>query len=284
MSIHRHLLPLLLLGLLLPLAGCQYDFSRIVEDVGTAKTAIFGVDDEEEREIGFAAAATLLGAAPLVQDEELQRYVNRVGRWVASHSSRSGLEWRFAVIDHPNINAFAAPGGYVFITRGLLQQLRNEGELAGVLGHEIAHVTRRHHLEALQSGARMQLVSRAAETHLAEKGVDMGDYAWVVDGAKNLYTKGLDRDDELDADRIGVVLAARAGYDPYGLPAVLQTLDSLSANDDGRLALLFKTHPSPADRLDVLALRMGVRLDGLGSMPAGEDRFRRIVGRALAGR
>lgn len=275
----RLLLPL---AVILGTAGCNYDFARIMDDAKTAKTALFGVDEAEELKIGNAAAATLLGAAPTVEDQQLQRYVNRVGRWVASHSSRPDLRWHFAVIDHPNINAFAAPAGYVFITRGLLLQLRSEGELAGVLGHEIAHVTRKHHLEALESGARWKLVGRAAETHLASKGVDMGDYQWVVNATKDLYTNGLGREDELDADRIGVVLAARAGYDPYGLPAVLQKLDSLQGNDDGRLALLFKTHPSPADRLDVLGKRMGSRLDGLEYTRDGEERFRRIVGQALA--
>jgi predicted Zn-dependent protease len=281
MNFKRIVILALPLCLALPVAGCKYDFSRIAEDVGTASTAVFGVDEAEEMKIGNAAAATLLGAGPLVQDAELQRYVNRVGRWVAQHSSRPDLNWRFAVIDHPNINAFAAPGGYVFITRGLLLQLRSESELAGVLGHEIAHVTRKHHLDALQSEARMRLVGRAAETHLAGKGVDMGDYAWVVNGAKALYTNGLDRDDELDADRIGVVLAARAGYDPYGLPAVLQTLDSFSGSDDGRMALLFKTHPRPADRLDVLGRRMGSRLDYLTTTRDGEERFRRVVATSL---
>ncbi|MDX1444247.1 MAG: M48 family metallopeptidase [Gammaproteobacteria bacterium] len=281
----QHLVKFLVpFSIMLVTAGCNYDFARLVDDASTAKTALLGVDDAEELKIGNAAAATLLGAAPMVDDHELQVYVNRVGTWVAQQSSRPDLRWHFAVIDHPNINAFAAPGGYVFITKGLLLQLRSEGELAGVLGHEIAHVTRKHHLDAMESGARWKLVGRAAETHLASKGVDMGDYQWVVNATKEIYTKGLGRDDELDADRIGVVLAARAGYDPYGLPAVLQKLDAMQGSSDERLALLFKTHPSPADRLDVLSQRMGTRLDGLQYSREGEDRFRRVVGNALAQR
>src|SRR5690606_31708209 len=143
--------------LLLSVVGCRIDLARVVDNLGNVKTAIVGVDAEEEAAIGFEAAATLLGAAPLLDDDGMQRYVNRVGRWVAMQSERPALSWHFAVIDHPNVNAFAAPGGYVFITRGLLFQLRNEAELAGVLGHEIAHVVQKHHLEALKKQARLEL-------------------------------------------------------------------------------------------------------------------------------
>lgn len=263
----------LLIVAALSLAGCKIDLGRVVDNIGNVKTAIVGVDDEEEAAIGHEAAATLLGASPLLEHEATQRYVNRVGRWVAMHSSRPELAWRFAVIDHPNINAFAAPGGYVFITRGLLFQLRNEAELAGVLGHEITHIVERHHLEALQKEARLNLAGAAAAAALESRGKDASKYDWVTAGAKTLYTRGLDRDDEFASDRAGVVLAARAGYDPYGLAAVLQRLDALAA-DDGRLALLFKTHPAPADRLQELTGRMEGRMDSLGGVD-GASRFRK---------
>lgn len=267
------LLRLLLLPAMLSLAGCNVDFARVVDSLGHAKTAIAGVDEEEEAAIGFEAAATLLGASPLLEHEATQRYVNRVGSWVAMQSDRPDMPWRFGVIDHPNINAFAAPGGYVFITRGLLFELRNEAELAGVLGHEVAHVVEKHHLDALQKQARLSIAGNVAAAALESKGRNASDYDWVASGAKTLYTRGLDRDDELAADRLGVVLAARAGYDPYGLPAVLQRLASIAA-DDGRLALLFKTHPAPADRLAEISARMEGRLDGLAGASDGAGRFR----------
>jgi len=264
---------LLLAAALLSLAGCQIDLARVVDSIGDAKTAIVGVDEEEEALIGFEAASTLLGASPLMEHEATQRYVNRVGRWVAMQSARPELPWRFGVIDHPNINAFAAPGGYIFITRGLLFELRNEAELAGVLGHEITHVVEKHHLDALQSQARLNLAGNVAAAALESKGRNANQYDWVTAGAKTLYTRGLDRDDEFEADRMGVVLAARAGYDPYGLPAVLQRLDRIAA-DDNRLALLFKTHPAPADRMAELSGRMEGRLDGLAGTGDGAPRFR----------
>lgn len=272
---------LLLVALMLGIPGCKIDIARVVDNLGNVKTAIVGVDAEEEAEIGFEAAATLLGAAPMLDDAAMQRYVNRVGRWVALQSERPALSWRFAVIDHPNVNAFAAPGGYVFITRGLLFQLRNEAELAGVLGHEIAHIVRKHHLEALKKQARLELAGSVAATALEQRGKDAGKYEWVTEGAKTLYTRGLDRDDEFEADRLGVVLAARAGYDPYGLPAVLQRLDSMS-RDDGRLALLFKTHPAPADRLAQLAGRMEGRMDTFAASRDGAERFRSRMEQLIA--
>ncbi|HEX6929506.1 MAG TPA: M48 family metalloprotease [Gammaproteobacteria bacterium] len=274
---------ILIAGVSLSLAGCKIDLGRVMDNIGNVKTAIVGVDEEEEAEIGHEAAATLLGASPLLEHEATQRYVNRVGRWVAMQSARPDLPWRFGVIDHPNINAFAAPGGYVFITRGLLFQLRNEAELAGVLGHEIAHVVQKHHLEALKKEARLNLAGSLASAALESGGKDASKYEWVTAGAKTLYTRGLDRDDEFAADRAGVVLAARAGYDPYGLLVVLQRLDSISA-DDGRLALLFKTHPAPADRLTELTQRMDGRFDALADARDGAGRFRgQMEGLAAAG-
>ena len=106
--------------------------------------------DEDEAAIGRQIAGNLLGAAPLVKDKLLQKYVNNVGRWVASQSERPDLAWHFGVINSNDINAFAAPGGYIFVTLGLYRVLNDESELAGVLAHEVGHVIRKHHLKILQ--------------------------------------------------------------------------------------------------------------------------------------
>ncbi len=238
----------------------------------TAKQAFVPATAEEEQAIGREAAATLLGAGKIVTDEALEQYVNRVGRWVALQSSRPDLPWRFAVLDDPDINAFAAPGGYIFITKGLLLSLRNEAELAGVLGHEIVHVVEPHHLEAIQSGARLNLAGMALAEAASRHGHDPDTVRQIAAGAKLLYTRGLDKDDEFAADRGGVVLAARAGYDPYALLAVLLRLDAMNP-DDAALALLFKTHPKPAERLDRLDAAMLGHLDRYASQPRGEQRF-----------
>ncbi|HWU81844.1 MAG TPA: M48 family metalloprotease, partial [Methylophilaceae bacterium] len=134
----------------------ELNINKLVDAIGKVKD-LKPVDDKGEAEIGSGVAANLLGAAPLVQDDKLQAYVSRLGWWLAMQTERADLSWRFGVLDSDTVNAFAAPGGYVFITRGLLLRMRNEAELAGVLSHEIAHVLKRHHLNAIQKNARTGL-------------------------------------------------------------------------------------------------------------------------------
>ena len=211
---------------------------------------------EEEIQLGEGLAAGMLGAAPLYKNDGVQRYVNRVGRWVAAHSERADLPWTFGVIEGDTINAFAMPGGTVIVSYGLLKRLQSESELAGVLGHEIAHVVQKHQLKAIQSGAWGDLAkgigSEIASQKIARSGGDaFGLKSQLanagLDLAKNgFFLKPLDRSLEYEADRMGVVLAARAGYDPYGFVSVLQMLSSQKPEDD---AGILATHPSPSDRI-----------------------------------
>lgn len=265
----------------LPTVG-GIDFNKVVDTAKDVKSAVSGPDEEDERAMGQAVAATLLGASKPLADPAIQRYVNRVGLWVALQSSRPELPWRFAVLDNPNVNAFATPGGYVFITRGLLEKMQTEAELAGALGHEIAHVERKHHLNAMKKEAGMKLLGQGTQFLLSRSGTaqatDMAALNQVAGVAKGLYTRGLDKADEYEADRVGAILAARAGYDPYGLAQVLQTLDSFSA-ESSQLALLFKTHPRPSDRLAQLDRSLGPQLEALGERPDVAGRFVAVMGR-----
>lgn len=156
----------LLLALAL-LSGCKtIDINQLASAGGTFKQAFVPASETEEADIGRESAAVLLGAAPLLDDARVQAYVNKVGLWVALQSDRPDLKWRFAVLDDADINAFAAPGGYVFITKGLLARLRNESELAGVLAHEIGHVVATHHLIAIRKEARVKLAGMAIQAAL----------------------------------------------------------------------------------------------------------------------
>jgi len=256
-------------------SAISFDLGKAFDTVKQLKTAVVGPDEQEEHEIGRIAAATLLGAAKPVSNRDLESYVGKVGLWVALQSERPDLPWRFAVLDDNSINAFAAPGGYVFVTRGLLAKLRSEAELAGVLGHEIAHVVLKHHLKALRRDAGTQVLGNLTEDVVAQKTgrahIPPEVMSAVSGQAKTLYTRGLDKSDEYAADALGVQLAGRAGYDPYGLMAALETLDSMDAND-GALALLYQTHPRPADRLAELE-KMSDKLDAFGQQPTLEARF-----------
>lgn len=225
----------------------------------------------EEIQVGREIAGNILGAAPLVKDPALQKYVNQVGRWVASQSERSYLPWHFGVIESEDLNAFAAPGGYVLITKGLYRQLKNESELAGVLGHEIGHVIKKHQLKLLQ---KQQLLSMGAGLLSGKLGKENPTVQKVVGSGAEISARSLDKSAEYEADRIGVVLAGRAGYEPFGLPEVLQTIGH-AGKDDGRVALLFKTHPHPDDRLTALGDAIGSRLDKVEGKTL-ENRFYKL--------
>jgi len=246
------------------------DINKMVDTVKNVGKAVKDIDEPEEIAIGRDVASRLLGAAPLVADARMQRYVNHVGRWVAAQTERADLPWHFGVLDSPNVNAFAVPGGTIFITRGLLDRMRNEAELAGVLGHEVAHVLRKHHLKAIQKGAQTALAGDAMSAALRDRAGPARDK--LIAFGTEMYSRGLDKSDELEADRLGVVIAARAGYDAYGLPSVLQTLQAMNAQDSA-LALMFKTHPAPGERLDSLGEKMQPVLDAYSRQPQLGERF-----------
>jgi predicted Zn-dependent protease len=231
------------------------------------------ISQEEEIKIGKEIAGNLLGAAPLVKDDGLQQYVNRVGRWVASQSERPDLPWHFGVIESEDINAFATPGGFVLITKGLYRKLKNEAQLAGVLGHEISHVVKKHHLEILKKSQLISWGTGLVKDNM--KGAGGGLVKNLIGNGAEICARGLDKDSEYEADRMGVILTARAGYDPYGLPDVLQEIGHV-AKDDSSVALLFKTHPAPDDRLLKLGDAMGNRLDAVTGGKTLEERFYKL--------
>ena len=272
----RALLAGCVLGAFATAAGAQFNLNRLFDTVKNIGQATTEINEQQEAEIGKEYASLLVGAAPLFDNADVQRYVNQVGRWLSLNAERPDLNWRFGVLDSENINAFATPGGYVFVTKGLLARLKSEAELAGVLGHEIAHVVRKHHLNALRKGAGMQAGANILAEVAAARGTNRMLSDRLVSGVKEVMLRGLDKDDEFEADRMGVVIAARAGYDPYGLPAVLQMLQGMNPQDSG-LTLLFATHPTPDARLDTLDIVMGTRLDRYAGQPPAAERFARVM-------
>jgi predicted Zn-dependent protease len=251
-------------------------FGILTKAISQREALLGSVSEEKESQMGAAAADVLLGAAPLVDDPELQRYVNTVGLWIALQTERADLDWRFGVLEDNTANAFAAPAGYVFITKGLFLVLRTEAELAGVLAHEVSHVVERHHVNAMIKQERFKFLADAAQTVSGEGGL-IADAA--VAASKELYSKGLDKSLEFEADRNGVVVAARAGYDPYGLVHALMTLDGAGA-DPEFLGFFLSTHPATGDRLDALntALETNVN-DAEGAAP--RDNLARMQARLL---
>ena len=264
MKITSRKFALMALSAALLLSGCKtMDIQTAVQHTGNlARSFSQDVSPQQEQKMGDNSAALLLGAAPLVKNAALQRYVNQVGQWIAVQTGRNDIEWRFGVLETNNVNAFAAPAGYIFVTKGLLQRLNDESELAGILAHEIGHVLKGHYVQSMLKKDRAAALGGLATSVAESKGKGVLGGA-LVNVTRGVYSSGLDKDDEYQADRIGVVLAARAGYDPFGLPRVLQ-MYAVSAGQSG-FELLFSTHPGADERLDKLATAMGDKFDRLES-------------------
>lgn len=260
---------------LLCLALCQMAHAQSF-DLGAAFNAVKGLaqtqslasmTDEQEVAVGRDVAASTLSAYPPLRDERLQRKLNSVGLWVALQSPRPELPWRFAAVDSPSINAFAAPGGTIMVTRGLLGMIENEAELACVLGHEIGHVSRKHHLAVLQKSL---LADVGVNAWSAYSGQDNELKKRLLGEGKELFNRSLDRGAEREADEDGVLLAAKAGYDPGACLSFMQRLAAMKDKSNA-LQALYKTHPQATDRavdIEAALKRLQGAAAGDGAKPA----------------
>lgn len=202
--------------------------------------------DAEEQKLGEAVSERIRARYGVVQDPAIHKYVTLVGGALALASTRPGLQWRFIVLDTDGVNALAAPGGFVHITRGALSLMRNEAELADVLGHEIIHVTERHTIKAIQKNKATQI---AADETLSGNAALFNK---LVDRATEVVMAGFGRGEELEADQKGIVLANTVGYDPAGLAAFLTTLTERNKASTEKQGL-FASHPEMKERLEKLA-------------------------------
>jgi predicted Zn-dependent protease len=211
----------------------------------TGNREISLMSEAEEIAYGQQADAEIRREMGVYDDPQVQRYVADIGQRLAQLSHRPNLPWTFTVVDHQAINAFALPGGYIYITRGILPYLDNEAELAGVLGHEIAHVTARH---AAQQLTRSGLggIGLTVLSIFVPATRPFGD---VTSAALGVAFLKYGRDDERESDRLGMEYASRGGWDPAGVPNFLATLarvDELSARG---IPNWLSTHPEPAERV-----------------------------------
>jgi predicted Zn-dependent protease len=206
------------------------------------------IDAETERTIGESLSLAAFSRYGLpVDDPELQRYVNLVGRAVARNALRPGLPYRFVVIQSPLHNAFAAPGGIIFVSAAMVRAMRDEAELAGVLAHEVAHVGHRHALESIR---RARFFEGVGKVSVAVMRGDKGRQyqAMIGDLQTVIFDRGLDQRMEYEADLTALETVSRTGYDPAGFVRVLETLQRMeaTARRDGSW---FSTHPPTAERL-----------------------------------
>ncbi len=212
-------------------------------------------DIEEEVEFGREIAARILGRIDLFEDKLLNKYVNLVGKAVATYSNRPEIEFRFAVLDTKEINAYSAPGGYIFITRGALELMEDESELAAVLAHEIAHVTERHIVKEFN----IQAPEESPVSTLARFLGGGGDPArtffnQAVDKAMDiLFKDGYRREDEKESDRIAVLLTTLTGYKNDGLIRYLKRISEIKGKGKGDVG---KTHPVYEERFSMIEKEM----------------------------
>ncbi len=221
---------------------------QITKGVQIAKKANdvrdLAMTDAEEQELGAAVSERIRTRYGVVQDAAVHRYIALVGTALAQGSTRPALPWTFVVLDTDGVNAFAAPGGYVHITRGALALIKNEAELAGVLGHEIIHVTEKHTIKAIQKSKAVQM--GAAETLSGSSSLMERAVTATYD---NIVERGFGRAEENESDEMGVTLANKTGYAPNGLVGFLTTLkDRNKASTEKRG--LFASHPEMQERLD----------------------------------
>jgi beta-barrel assembly-enhancing protease len=213
---------------------------RAAEQAARAAGTLLPITTDKEVEIGRGIAATVAGRYSVLQDSLLTEYINLVGLAVAGEAPRPDIAYRFAVLQTPDVNAFAAPGGYIFITKGALDLIENEAELAGVLAHEVAHVNRKHVIEQIRKADVMREVKD-------QSGINGATLDKVVGHGTGVLFTGLSREDEQAADSLAVAYAGSVGYDPAGLAGFVGRL--AKGGSTGTLQELLSTHPAPADRL-----------------------------------
>jgi predicted Zn-dependent protease len=260
-------------GLLVTAAACA-------TNPATGQREFSLMSEAQEIQLGREMDVQVRQEMGVYEDPELQRYVESVGMRLAKASQRPNLPWHFAVVDEPAINAFALPGGYIYLTRGILPFLDDESELAGVLGHEIGHVTARHsaqqYTKATTAGLGVTLLSIFVP--------EARPFQGLTETALGVLFLKYGREDELEADRLGVDYTASTGWDPSGVGGMLRTLSRLDEADGQRRGVpnWLSTHPAPADRVEKVQAYVAqsakpVGTSGVRAAAADETDFLRRV-------
>jgi predicted Zn-dependent protease len=249
-------------------AGCA-------RNPATGQNELMLVSESQEIQMGQQADSGVIQSIGLYPDPALQSYIGDLGKKLAATSERPNLPWTFRVVDDPAVNAFAIPGGFVYVTRGLLAHMTNEAELATVVGHEIGHVTARHTAHAMseQQVAGLGLaIGSIASSQIAK-------YAGVASQAMGLLFLKFSRDNENTADALGVRYSSRANYDSRQMVSVMQVLDKMESQGGGRLPEWLATHPNPGNRIEhITAVLAQTKTDFTGAMVNRDAYVRRLDG------
>ena len=219
--------------------------------------------------MGQSVAVSLTNTYQLTKDEKLNKYVSLVGLTVVNASNRPVGNWQFGVLESPEVNAFAGPNGYIFVTRGALNRMDNEAQLAGVLAHEVTHVLHHHGLEGVRDDAKGQLAKDLFDIHVNDPTGTGLVKSMAGPAIKKVVTSPYNQGQEHDADQTAIKLLVAAGYDPTGLPQFLEKLQSAGGGP-------FSTHPGQPDRIK----RTRAQIAQLGGPNKGkllQERFKKNV-------
>jgi len=240
----------------------------------TGKNQIMMVSEDQEIAMGRQADSAVVLSIGLYPDPVWQRYIQQFGARIAATSERPTLPWTFRVVDDPAVNAFAIPGGFVYVTRGLLAHMTSEAELASVVGHEIGHVTARHTVAEMSKQQLLGLglaVGSMASSQVAK-------YAGTANQALGILYLKFSRDDESQADQLGLRYMRRASYDPRQMPEVFRMLERLSAAEGGaRLPTWLETHPSPANRVAAITEQIAALPQDFSGTSVNRDAYQRLL-------
>lgn len=233
------------------------------------KVSELNITEKDERALGEQVSQMIRQEFGVYQDKDVTKYVTLVGLVMTQASTRPDLSWEFIVLDTDGVNAFAAPGGIVHITRGALGMIKSEAELAGVLAHEIAHITKKHTVNAIRKNKGFKLASDVTPGSNA--------YISALAGAAydNIVEKGFDRGDENDADQEGVRLANKIGYVPSALSGFLTKLADRNAAATTERNGLFASHPETKERLERIAKQ--VASEKLAGSASAEARYKQTI-------
>jgi len=241
----------------------------------TGKNQLMLVSEDQEIQMGQQADSAVITSIGLYPDPVWQRYIQQFGARIAATSERPNLPWTFRVVDDPAINAFAIPGGFIYVTRGLLAHLTSEAQLASVVGHEIGHVTARHTVAAMSQqqviGLGLALGSMASS--------QVAKYAGTANQALGILYLKFSRDNESQADQLGLRYMRRASYDPREMPGVFVMLDreGKAAGNTGQLPTWLETHPSPANRVAAISAQIASLPQDFSGTSVNRDAYERLL-------
>ena len=260
-------LTLLILGSLLSFvcAGCSVN-----PVTGETQLNLFGPDVRDDVSLGRRWAPQVekeFGGA--VDNIKLGNYLDYVGRNIARVSHTPNLQWHFRALKHTSVNAFALPGGYIYITAGMLKKLQTEAQLAAVLAHESAHVTMRHSTVRMSEQIGMDILLSTVMPEGTSRGVMQ-----ATSIARQIATLKYSRDDERQADVVGLRYMVKAGYNPYGM---VETMQMLEEENKVRPIEFFSSHPVPQNRIAYLTREIQTKYYGLDGLKTGREDYRSSV-------